>query len=187
MLIESFLSEGRHAPLYHLMDIEKAEPVLAANAIEARWEHDIPGLGKRTGISLTRNARLTWGKTVRLTLNQAALSQRYKIIPLDGEMAFRNTFGYSPLRDRVYHQTNHGMDPTWQEEFLVGNIEPLNRYVTAIEVRTHSMKRERGGDLMRIKEVVQAYGNKYGISVLITPDTEAQIAKYIEYISDPDY
>lgn len=165
------LLEGREAPLYHLMDFAKSQHVFETDAMPARWKHDIPGLGVRMGNSFTRSNRLVWGRVVRLTIDQRALSARYKIIPLDGEMAFRNTNGYGPLRDRVYNAL-HGKNPVWAEEFVVGDIKDVHRYVTEVRLMKPMMyynDREHFTPMraIELQEAAEAYCAKYSIGLNI--------------------
>lgn len=175
------LIENRTAPLYHSMTVDKTVEVFAADKMEGLWQHDIPGMGKVSGTSLTRNKFLRMGRPVRLTFDQRLLNSRNKIVPLDGENAMRRTFGHTilPKGDRGHH-SEHGMNITWSEEFVLGDIVPLHRYLTLIELRIAD--RYRSGEYvspanaMELQAAAENYAGKYGIKLVLEPGFEQYIA-----------
>lgn len=125
------LTEAREAPLYHWMESRKAMNVFQHDAIPVKWQHDIPGMGQVQGISMSRNKRFTFGRraAVRLTIDQDALASRHKIIPLDGEAAWRRREELPPT---TFDRGNPNEDWKFAEEFVVTNIRQLHRYVSEI-------------------------------------------------------
>lgn len=89
MRYSEIITESRSAPLYHYMDGEKAVNVFNADEMPARWQHDIPGMGKVRGNSFTRNTRYNHGRPVRIVANQERLAERNRIIPLASSLEHR--------------------------------------------------------------------------------------------------
>lgn len=158
------LTEGREAPLYHWVGDEKLLAILEQNKMEAYWEHMIPGQAKKYsyGNSMSRNPRFTYpevGRKVRLILDQSKLAQTNKIIPLDGERTFHTGQGsgaadYTIDRDKpIAGETDRNV---MAEEFVIGDIKPLNKYLLKIEYI---------GKSDRIRGIIQQYASKYGIPV----------------------
>lgn len=164
MLIREILTEGRDAPLYHWMKIGKALDVFKNDNLKASWTHNIPGLGKFIGTSLTRNKRLIWPAEVRLTFDQSKLAHTNRIIPLDGEFVLNNTNpDYRPgmeVRDRVYNKAE-AERYLINEEFVVGDVHPLHKYITHIlmmgetDVNDHFFPGST--------DITQQYAIKFGI------------------------
>ncbi len=99
----------------------------------ANWEHDIPGFPEYVkGNSFTRDAKLHYNNTVQITVDQSRLAKTNKIVPLDGHFVW-NLKGdkkkQSPIRGR-----GNGPWSDLVEEFVLGDIRHLHRYVTKIEI-----------------------------------------------------
>ena len=141
MRFHEIIAEGRDASLYHWMEGAKIINTLAGDRLEARVNHPIPGMGNVLGVSLSRNKKFTFGDRgeVRLTVNQTRLAQKFKIVPLDGEAAFRRKAELEPTvadRDNAHR-------PEWMfaEEFVIGaGIDELHRYVSAIFIQRRSTR-----------------------------------------------
>ena len=165
MSIKDFITtiiEGRDAPLYHWVDDKKLFAILRRNEMGAYWEHTIPWHANRyvEGNSMSRNAKLVWGGgVVRLTFDQRLLAMTHKIIPLDAERTFhqhaQGMDDFTPDRDKE----PAGMDASsvLAEEFVIGDIKPLNKYLLEIEY---------GGSDPQIKGVIRTYAHEYGIKVV---------------------
>lgn len=168
------LCEARMAPLYHIMSYEKAENVFMNNAMPARWEHDIPGYGKVKGNSFTRNKnpRIFWGRPVRLTMNQQAMASRHKIIPLDGEIVFANGRGMRSKPDRAM---NAPQSNQFAEEFVIGDIAPLHKMISLIELRESNFYLLSGRNAVALMEITQHYCEKYSIPLNVDPKFAEQI------------
>lgn len=187
------ISEARQAPLYHFMESDKAVPCFRVDAMGANWIHVIDG-ERVKGNSFTRNAHYNHNRPIRLTMNQMVLATRHKIIPLDGERTFRNTMYHddvrhfpdtelrvSNVRDRQMN-SRIGSELTLSEEFVVGDIAPLSRAITLIEITQPCF---RGHDTMTLVAVTKAYGEKYGIEVVINPKVIENIER-IQAMWDED-
>jgi len=126
---------GRDAPLYHWMGRDKARKCFNSDKLRALFSHKVTG--KKKGVSLTRNRQYDHGwssNDIRLTLDQAALSTRYKIIPLDADRAAavdtkKNLNNIYPDRGR---RLNYSDQQEMAEEFLLGDIIPLHSYLTGV-------------------------------------------------------
>ena len=131
--VESVLTEGRDAPLYHGTSYSNAAAILAANIIEARTSQFLSGYKNRPtkGVSLSRNWRMSggWGP-VMFELDQRVLRHNHKIVPVNygQEIAARST---------EYAEA---------EEFVVGPISELDRCLLAIYVTRVAGRHNR--DLM---------------------------------------
>lgn len=177
------LTEARSAPLYHIMGYAKTMAVLPLDELEGRWEHDIPGLGRFTGTSMTRNKKLVLGREVRLVFDQQRLQASNRIIPVDGELVFRHTSGYSPLPFSDREGNQYGKDITYSEEFVVGNVKPLHRYLVRIDLRIPNMQRRdeilTGAKAIDLRDTCLEFGQKFNIPINIS-------SEYSKFITDTE-
>lgn len=149
--------EGRDAPLYHSMNIEKAKNVFGRDELQGRWEHTLPLTGKNVkGTSLSRNPRLAFNREtyiVMLELDQRLLAQKYKINTLDADIAVRRRglkavqnpsrsrelqvfrYGYGEVSPYEREQTQNMFYGDFAEEFVEGTVRPLHKYIRAIYLR----------------------------------------------------
>ena len=163
MLINEIISTSHMAPLYHGMQVDKTLSVLNTDYMPANWQHNIPGVGRVNGNSFSRN-KLYGINTdiadyfIQLTIDRVKLAHDHKIIPLNAELVWRlaqinnrnrknslpiisdprkmpDTVQRSydiktPSHDRNKRNPMARMD----EEFVVGNIKNLHRYITSIRL-----------------------------------------------------
>ncbi len=145
------LLESRSAPLYHWMTRDKAEYCFKHDEMPGRWEHYLPVEGDDySGNSLSRNKRLHLYGDYRVTLDQAKLAARYKIIPVDGEYVFhgnpkrfpwRDATGvkrFSPPGDHIRSRKNY-YDADLAEEFVIGDIKQLHKYLIEVVCHDHQV------------------------------------------------
>lgn len=190
------IMEARMAPLYHYMYADKAISVFKSNTMPARWEHEIPHQGLVKGNSLTRNQNpeLFGNRLVRLVFDQSKLAQTNKIIPLDGERVFRFTQSAMDEPDQRPHNVrlsarnnfndriiNQRSNYQLAEEFVVGDIVPLHKYLQRIEIRSGNFYHMRGIDAVSLKDLVVEYCDKYGIELIINPDFLRQVEEIKRY------
>ncbi len=117
--------------LYHAMGNEKAYSIFETNSMPARWISQINGQSVK-GNSMSRN-RNFWFQDAygfRLTFDRRLLKSRHRIVPIDAEDALHRTHGGPALADR-----SHSKGFQFAEEFVAGDISPLNRVVTGLEIR----------------------------------------------------
>jgi hypothetical protein len=175
------LTEGRDYPLYHFMDSHKGEATFSNNTMEARWVHNIPGLGNVKGNSFTRNPRLDHGSIILLTMDHTKLAQRHKIIPVDGERVFANRDRPEGAMVPDIRGDRHGRSFTWSEEFVIGDIKNFNRYVKKIEIRGDQWRQ-----IISYKKVIEiiidtkAYADKFNIPFYIDPKFLSELMKNID-------
>ena len=145
---KTFITEAKSAPLYHGTRLYNAKGIVDGDVILAQPTHgrDTP---RRKGqqpdvISLTRSLKtaLDWGNGIVFELDQARLAHRYKISPIEIEYIWHriNKWGdkgedkkYEPKSSRLY------------EEYVIGDIKPLSKYLTKIIVTKNTyehMKKE---------------------------------------------
>ena len=170
--------EGREAPLYHGINAGKLRDTLTSNTLKATWKHDIPGMGKQTGISLTRNKNVKYNYVV-LVLDQAKLAQRFKMVPVDGEHL---VYKSDHVRDRsssistlAYRGPNNLQ---LAEEFLIGDIPNLSNYLLEIHLvePTHGTTSYHSEDLARIMTLLQDYSGKHNnIPIIVEPKIKRQL------------
>lgn len=184
------IMEARMAPLYHYMYADKALNVFKNDAMPARWEHEVPHQGRVKGNSLTRNKNpdMFGNRPVRLIFDQGKLAQTNKIIPLDGERVFRFTqssmdepderphnvrlAARNNFNDRVINQrSNYQL----AEEFVVGDIIPLHRYLQRVEIRSGNFYHMRGIDAVSLKDLVVEYCDKHSVELIISPEFIRQV------------
>lgn len=134
-----YLIEFRSAPLYHGTSITNAYSIISDNTIEGQY---VGWLGIKEGVSLTRNLNVAksfaydsfgGGRSVDnaviFELNQAKLTQNYKIIP----------YNYWSSRTRTTEKSgkeelHSGAKFNEYEELVSGNIKNIDRYIEKIIV-----------------------------------------------------
>lgn len=175
------ITEARQAALYHYMDETKAAYCFEHDVMEARWSHLFDGR-RIKGNSFSRNANYTMPRPIRLVMNQMALASRYKIIPLDGERTFLTTLRHDmgidrevTIRDRSHHAKK---DKALQEEFVLGDIAPLSRFITSIEINDRPIS--RAAKIVDFFDMVSAYSEKHGIELKVHPDFAQMVANVRE-------
>lgn len=141
LLKDIFLIEGRDAPLYHGTSLGNALKIIKGNEIWGGTQHDLNRDDEPVfGVSLTRSKHLAQGfagnNGVVFELDQAKLVQNHKLVPID-YWAFHNPKKKS-LRGLGPHV---GGDRYEYEEFCVGSIEPLNRFLKAIHMTGKGYRR----------------------------------------------
>lgn len=125
-IFETALYEGRDAHLYHATSFRGAKHIILDNKIGEYTEQEIAGRMIK-GVSLTRDIRFAhrWDNVV-LQIDQARLAQDKKIMPIDYH-------GMSLLKTRRQGNSAEA------EEFVIGPISPLDRYLTAVMVRAAAL------------------------------------------------
>ena len=133
--------------LYHWISNKKVDDIVEEDTLFGNFIHVVKG-EKIKGNSFSRNKNLKINySTIRLTVNKDMLKNNYKIIPLDAEIIHRkidpsDKYRYEKFRDRNPKKTNvFGDQPTpknfdeyrFDEEFVVGNISNISRYITQID------------------------------------------------------
>lgn len=174
--------EGRTAPLYHAIHPGKLRETLSLNTLKATWTHNIPGMGKQTGISLTRNKNVKYNHVV-FVFDQARLVQKFKIVPVDGEHLYYKSIGTSDnVRDRSSSISTANLDGPnnlqLSEEFLIGNIPNLSNYLLEIQLvePTHGTTDYHRDDLVKILELLQAYSSKHNnIPIVVDPNIKRRL------------
>jgi hypothetical protein len=134
----NIVETGEEGYLYHWMDMDKGAFVFEHDEMPGRWTHII-GQREIAGNSFSRNKVMSFGeeRCVRLTVDKRALAARHKIIPLDAELVHFRTRsrGKEPaarIRDRVM---NSSSGSHFAEEFVVGDIVDLSRYIVKVDIR----------------------------------------------------
>ena len=170
MKVIELILERRMASLYHWMSVPKAESVFDEDAFNQTWKHQTKE-GEFDGISLSRNDKFTYGgKAVRLTLDQGALASRYKILPLDAERAFHysiETPAWDRMKDR---RINSRHAQQYAEEFVVGKIKHLHKYITHIEISKYV--RSSPGIFVN---AAKKYADLWGLKLTIDPELQKRI------------
>lgn len=175
----------RPALLYHHMDVRKALTVLAGDAMPGRFRHHDPVSGAYLqGNSFSRNPTMGVRPTdcVRITVDRDALARRHRIVPFDSDAAFEryrrflkddgqvdwdeygdywNAYDLDPAEaDR----RKNGAGLQWAEEFVVGDIRELHRYVTSVEV--NHLPHPRWATM---RAAALAFGRRHGVPVEADP------------------
>ena len=137
---QQFITEGRDAPLYHGTSVADAVEIINTDEMEARTPQVHMGLFPQKpkhvvkGISLSRNHRVAsqFGPVV-FEFDQRKLVHRHKIIPFqfaDSEIA-----GYpKAIAARSTEGSVTGAYSAESEEFVIGPIRDVDKYITAIHV-----------------------------------------------------
>lgn len=133
--------------LYHWISNKKVEDIVEEDTLFGNFIHIIKGEEiKGNSFSRNKNLKINYS-TIRLTVDKDKLKNNYKIIPLDAEITHRkidpsDKYRYERFRDRNPKKTNvFGDQPIrknfdedrFDEEFVVGNINNISRYITQID------------------------------------------------------
>jgi hypothetical protein len=141
----TLITEGRDAPLYHGASFFGAISIIKANEIEASTSQDrsVYTVSNRPsgdheqpvhGVSLTRNKRTAFDfGWVVFEIDQRKLAQTNRMLPLDYWSADDPRSKKPTKRGPNQHPLG---DRYESEEFCVGPIKPLNRYLKAIYMTT---------------------------------------------------
>lgn len=174
-MLLSDLLESRSAPLYHWIVDDKLKWMIEHDEMLGKWEHYMPVEGKTfQGNSFSRNSKLDLAHcNVRLTVDQAKLAARFKIIPTDGSYVFHGKGVHSMenstdrkarlkhldhLRDRTF-LSNKG---NFSEEFVVGDIKQFHNYIT--EIAYYKPKYGYSGTNVLIPGLIE-YGKKFNLKI----------------------
>ena len=146
--IMGVINEGEMTNLlYHWISNKKVDDIVEEDTLFGNFIHVVKG-EKIKGNSFSRNKNLKINySTIRLTVDKDMLKNNYKIIPLDAEIIHRkidpsDKYRYEKFRDRNPKKTNvFGDQPIpknfdeyrFDEEFVVGNISNISRYITQID------------------------------------------------------
>lgn len=158
-ITESIIDEERGGYLYHGMNERKALAVLSNDSMPANWQSNIPGVGRVNGNSFSRNKLygtrwLEGGYIVRLVMDQAKLAQTHKMIPVNAERLHQLAITNNTRRElgnpemgitdtqRTTNDRRKSDAARMDEEFVVGDINNLHRYIVSIELVTdrHSLE-----------------------------------------------
>lgn len=161
------LLEIRGAPLYHWMDAKKSLSVFEHDKFTQLWTHETKE-GTFKGISFSRNSSFTYGeKPVRLTFDQAKLAARFKIIPLDAERAFAHSMNSTGWYNRKDRKMNSKNSQQYAEEFVIGDIKPLHKFITKIEV---TKRASIGNSSRSLIQEAEEYAKKWNIPLELAPE-----------------
>jgi hypothetical protein len=142
------ISEGDMTNLiYHWISNKKVDDIVEEDKLFGDFIHIIKGVEiKGNSFSRNKNLKINYS-TIRLTVDKDMLKNNHKIIPLDAEIIHRkidpsDKYRYERFRDRNPKKTNvFGDQPIrrnfdedrFDEEFVVGNINNVSRYITQID------------------------------------------------------
>ena len=145
MRFREIITEGRDAALYHGASFLGAISILKADEILASSEHDRSVLTVTSrptnkaderpihGVSLTRSKRVAFDfGAVVFAIDQRKLAQTHRLLPMDYWAADNPRAAKPTLRGP--HQKLG--DRYEAEEFCIGPIKPLARFLTAIYMTT---------------------------------------------------
>lgn len=148
-----FITEGRDAPLFHATDVSGASNIVRTDVIEARTfqrtDYSGPGAWSNknepaayreySGVSLSRSRKYAtryafheknFNTVIIFELDQRKLAQTHKIIPYNYYGAGLNQ--YNQGKARIQNPWEHHMNE--QEEYVIGAIKNLNRYILKLHV-----------------------------------------------------
>ncbi len=162
------------------MDFDKSVAVFTSDEMKAKHRHDIPGWGIVTGNSFTRNHRLYFNTVVQITVDQDKLARTNKIVPLDGHYVFYNA-GLKKKSDMWrgrYNPDNTALNDL-SEEFVTGDIKPLHRYVTHIEIVDEGAREISGDAAARLYVACRKFSRNFGIVLKAEPSWVRDIGAYL--------
>ena len=176
------VGEAREANLYHWIDGDKAVDIFQNDIMPAFWTHNIRtniGMAGTTpidGTSMTRNPYFRWiygDRPFRLVFDEWKLAQTNKIIPLDADAALSLA-----QQDR---SAEKGKSPHKQmaEEFVVGDVKPLHKYLIRIEVNPHASEH----DMYIVKDFIEPFAEEFDIPLISSPAIHPTTASHPRYLS----
>lgn len=133
-----FLNEGRDAPLYHGTSMTNATRIIDSDVLEARETPDSVksftdwDITKRKVISTSRSYKFSaaWNENrgAVFELDQRVIAQTNRIVP------------YNFFNDRTrVADLPHNVWINQHEEAIVGNLNPLSRYLLRIIISSESI------------------------------------------------
>jgi hypothetical protein len=143
------------------MSSDKLQNCLGSNKLEARWKHVIPDISypgktldtsdfpddkKRNiiGTSLTRNKNLDFaGYTYVFELDRKKIRDTNKLHVIDADVTYSRTNPHrasSESRTRVWYMKQPKYQAQFAEEYLEGDLYPLNKYLRSIMVKDRLTK-----------------------------------------------
>lgn len=131
------LHEGRDAPLFHGCSFAGAVSILVLNEMKD-WTRHKPRAGSLfkaevVGVSLSRNMGIAQGfGPVVFELEQRLLVPRYRIVPVDYWSHAPDVKALGMRRKGTYAEA---------EEFVIGPIREVSRYLRAIHVDAVALER----------------------------------------------
>ena len=157
------VESSRSAPLYHQMEYPKTINV----CMPARWVHNLPDLGEVYGNSFSRNKHRHLRGVTNITVDQAKLAERFKIIPLDGEAIYRRIprIPIGVPKDRPRSQYD-----ALQEEFIVGDIRNLHKYMISVELTAKYPHSDN--TFMDLYQSTKEYCDKWSIPLTLDEEFE---------------
>lgn len=174
------ITEGRDAPLYHGTGSSNAISIIEQDAIRAKTDHDTAKLTNygskgdyQSGVSLTRNKKMAEGfGEVVFEIDQRRLAQTNKLIPID--------YWAKPDKPSNRGRGHSGsiVSGTYEyEEFCVGEIKPLRRYLIAIHMTAHGCRRLKRDYDMKDIAVLMKHPLLHVDGVLVNRSRPASRAK----------
>jgi hypothetical protein len=154
--------------LYHWISNKKVDNIIEEDTLFGDFIHILKDVEiKGNSFSRNKNLKINYS-TIRLTVDKDKLKNNYKIIPLDGEIIHRkidplDKYRYERFRDRNPKKTNvFGDQPIsknfdehrFDEEFVVGNINNISRYITQIDFFKSEWYSDEVGD-SKVNELLE--------------------------------
>lgn len=152
---ETFLVEGRDAPLYHATSIISAESILRTDTFRPGRKPDpVPGqVIKQQTTSFTRDIRfaINWyDAEVIFEINQTKLAQNYKLIPSNYWAGDRINALQNPKQNVARpqkHTSKWGSKPEVEfEEIVVGPVYNAAKYILKVMLTKEAEFRIIHGD-----------------------------------------
>lgn len=147
--IIDFISENVYKnTLYSWISTNKIKDIVYRNIIFGGFKHTLKNKDI-FGNSFSRNKFLVIDNyRVKIEVDKDLIKNRYKIIPLDGEIIhrkvrFNDIWKYNKYKDRNPKKTNvFGDQPInkdfhihrFDEEFIIGDIKDVSKYITKVIV-----------------------------------------------------
>lgn len=155
---KSYLVESRSAPLYHGTHVAALTGIMSKGLMPKTLHvnHKILTNKAKNGVSATRSFKFAdnWapGSSLGcvLELDQKALSQRYKIIPVQ----YFQTWPKNERPARIFDHTGYHNE---YEEFIVTDKPIPSKYITRIYIR----KDDKEYIDEKLNPIIQQYGSSF--------------------------
>lgn len=204
------LFAGLKPTLYNHLDFVKLKYSLDNNILEGRWHHSIPLVhikdgftGQRTrevtGTSLTRNPNLDFDRSYHymFELDRNKISQSNKIHVIDADNVAYGNNPHSSEASR--NRTRNNVRDSWKqsmnnsltkgapmvmndfaEEFVEGNLTPLNKYLRSIWVKPSIMDSIHKDSYNEVVEILGHYALDKNVSIKEFPSGKDLTAEWID-------
>lgn len=168
--------------LYHSVGIRRLESILRDDKLYAVWEHKLNG-NSVFGSCCSRNKNLAHSMAhrspVQFILDKDKIKNHNKIIPIQAEYQYIKNFNENPEKmierceqnnNIYYSRCKFNKDQQWDEEFVVGLIPDLSKYIKGIVFCHAQTSSLRFYQINRMYDDVRKYAKEHNLPFAVDKD-----------------